>query len=134
MVVSHLVFLAFRSRPIGRLRQVQNAFPRVSWSSQIKSMQARDSNSHPFRMIRTDLEKGLACVCDIATAFVPQFLLWNVQMRTRTKRQLNFLFGLGLITAALSIARAAIITKKSLTEDSTCKSSTRLQNQPSFKV
>lgn len=44
-------------------------------------------------------------------------------MKAKTKRQLNVLFGLGLITAALSIARAATITKKTLNEDTTCKSS-----------
>ena len=42
-------------------------------------------------------------------------------MRPKTKHQLNFIFGLGLITAALSIARACTVTKKSLTEDATCK-------------
>ena len=60
-------------------------------------------------------------MCDVATALVPQFLLWGVQMRSRTKRQLNVLFGLGLITAALSIARAATITKKTLNDDPTCR-------------
>ena len=47
-------------------------------------------------------------------------LLWNVKMRASTKRILNVLFGLSLITAALSIDRAATITKKTLTEDTTC--------------
>lgn len=64
---------------------------------------------------------AFACACDISTALIPQFLLWNVQMKTKTKRQLNALFGLGLITAALSIARATTITKKTLVEDTTCK-------------
>ena len=64
--------------------------------------------------------KGLACVCDIATAIIPMVLLWNVKMRTSTKRILNILFGLSLVTAALSIGRAATITKKTLTEDTTC--------------
>ena len=42
-------------------------------------------------------------------------------MKPKTKRQLNLLFGLGLITAALSIARASTMTEKTLTEDTTCK-------------
>lgn len=42
-------------------------------------------------------------------------------MRTKTKRQLSVLFGLGMITAVLSIARAATITKKTLNEDTTCR-------------
>lgn len=48
-------------------------------------------------------------------------LLWNVKMRASTKRILNILFGLSLVTAALSIGRAATITKKTLTEDTTCR-------------
>ena len=43
-------------------------------------------------------------------------------MKKRTKRQLNVIFGLGLVTALLSIGRAATLTKKALTEDTTCKS------------
>ncbi|KAL8930476.1 MAG: hypothetical protein Q9208_000660 [Pyrenodesmia sp. 3 TL-2023] len=60
---------------------------------------------------------ALACACDIITALIPQFLLWNIQMKARTKRQLNFIFALGLITALLSIGRAATTTKATLTED-----------------
>ena len=41
-------------------------------------------------------------------------------MRPKTKLQLNFIFSLGLITAALSVARASTVTKKTLTEDTTC--------------
>ena len=43
-------------------------------------------------------------------------------MKAKTKRQLSVLFGLGVVTAALSIARAASITKKALDEDTTYKS------------
>lgn len=49
----------------------------------------------------------LACLIDIATALIPQFLLWNVQMKCRTKLFLDVIFALGLITAGLSIGRAA---------------------------
>lgn len=42
-------------------------------------------------------------------------------MKAKTKRQLNVLFGLGLITAVLSIGRAATITKKTLNGDTTCR-------------
>lgn len=63
---------------------------------------------------------ALACACDIATALIPQFLMWGVQMKAKTKRQLNILFALGLITAVLSIGRAATITKKTLNDDTTC--------------
>jgi len=41
-------------------------------------------------------------------------------MKAKTKRQLNILFGLGLVTAVLGIGRAATITKKTLNEDTTC--------------
>ena len=63
---------------------------------------------------------ALACACDVATALIPQFLMWGVQMKAKTKRQLNIIFALGLITAVLSIGRAATITKKTLNEDTTC--------------
>ena len=39
-------------------------------------------------------------------------LVWNVKMRASIKRILNVLFDLSLITAALSIGRAATIIKK----------------------
>lgn len=55
---------------------------------------------------------ALACACDIATALIPQFLMWGVQMKAKTKRQLNILFALGLITAVLSIGRAATILRQ----------------------
>ncbi|KAL9087210.1 MAG: hypothetical protein Q9159_003777 [Coniocarpon cinnabarinum] len=64
---------------------------------------------------------GLACVIDITVAIVPAFLLWNVQMRRHTKLILDVLFGLGLITAALSIGRAAAISYEDLTTDTTWK-------------
>lgn len=67
------------------------------------------------------LTAGLSCVIDIATAAIPQLLLWKVQMKPATKRSLNVIFGLGLVTSALSIARAATINNKVLTDDSTCK-------------
>ena len=41
-------------------------------------------------------------------------------MKPKTKRQLNALFGLGLITAALSVGRAVTTTRKTLTEDTSC--------------
>lgn len=41
----------------------------------------------------------------------------------KIEKQLSVLFGLGLITAALSISHAAATTKKSLNEDETCSSS-----------
>ncbi|KAI9714793.1 MAG: hypothetical protein M1820_000082 [Bogoriella megaspora] len=49
----------------------------------------------------------LACVIDISTALVPQFLLWKVQMKRSTKLTLDIIFALGLITAGLSIGRVA---------------------------
>ncbi|KAL8896845.1 MAG: hypothetical protein Q9207_007510 [Kuettlingeria erythrocarpa] len=70
-------------------------------------------------VITNQINAGLACACDIVTALIPQFLLWNIQMKARTKRQLNFIFGLGLITALLSIGRAATTTKETLSEDTT---------------
>ncbi|KAL8775644.1 MAG: hypothetical protein Q9209_000140 [Squamulea sp. 1 TL-2023] len=42
-------------------------------------------------------------------------------MKRKTKRHLNIIFGLGLVTASLSIARAATLTRKALTEDKTCR-------------
>lgn len=51
-------------------------------------------------------------------------------MKPKTKRQLDALFCLGLITAALSIGRAVSITKKTLTEDATCTLITVLVDDP----
>ena len=42
-------------------------------------------------------------------------------MKVKTKKQLNTLFGLGFIPAALTIGRAAVISRKTLTEDTTCR-------------
>ncbi len=42
-------------------------------------------------------------------------------MKLKTKRQLNLIFSLGLVTALLSIGRAATLTRKALSEDTTCK-------------
>ena len=42
-------------------------------------------------------------------------------MKPRTKRRLNVLFALGLITAALSIGRAVTLTRKTLEIDATCE-------------
>lgn len=64
----------------------------------------------------------LACLCDIFTALLPQVLLWDVKMKRRTKRSLNVIFALGLVTAALSIGRIATVTETTLTEDSTSES------------
>ena len=43
----------------------------------------------------------LACIIDIVTALIPQFLLWKVQMKRQTKLLLDVVFALGLITAGL---------------------------------
>ena len=64
----------------------------------------------------------LSCVIDIITSIIPQVLLWKVQMKKSTKRSLNLVFCLGLITSCLSIARVATINNKAETEDTTCKS------------
>lgn len=64
----------------------------------------------------------LSCVVDIPTAIIPQTLLWRVQMKKSTKRSLNIIFSLGLITSSLSIARVATINNKVENEDSTCRS------------
>ncbi|KAL8691417.1 MAG: hypothetical protein Q9218_003353 [Villophora microphyllina] len=61
----------------------------------------------------------LSCVVDIVTAIIPQVLLWNVQMKKSTKRGLNLIFSLDLITSSLSIARVATISDKVEAEDST---------------
>lgn len=53
----------------------------------------------------------LACVVDIMIALIPEFLLYGVRMRRKTKLILNVIFGLGLITAGLSVGRAATIYK-----------------------
>ena len=63
----------------------------------------------------------LACIIDITVALVPAFLLWNVQMRRQTKLVLDALFALGLVTAAMSIGRAAAINYDNITTDSTCE-------------
>ncbi|KAI9668766.1 MAG: hypothetical protein M1831_000835 [Alyxoria varia] len=49
----------------------------------------------------------LACLIDVVTALIPEFLLWKVQMKRKTKIILNVIFGLGLLTSGLSIGRAA---------------------------
>lgn len=63
----------------------------------------------------------LSCVVDIVTAIIPQVLMWKVQMKKSTKRGLDVIFSLGLITSCLSIARVATINDKVETEDSTCR-------------
>ena len=65
---------------------------------------------------------------------IPQFLLWGVQMKTKTKRQLNAIFYLGLITLALSIGRAATIDKKLLTADTTCESISVMSDERSLYI
>ena len=70
----------------------------------------------------TNSNTVLSCVVDIVTAVIPQILLWKVQMKKSTKRGLNVIFSLGLITSCLSIARVATISNKVETEDSTCRS------------
>ena len=61
----------------------------------------------------------LACVIDITTALIPEFLLHHLQMRLRTKVILNLIFALGLVTAALSVGRAATSNSHIWTEDAT---------------
>ena len=68
-----------------------------------------------------DLLQALACIIDITTALLPQFLLWNVQMKSQTKHTLNLIFCLGLLTAALSIGRAATSTRINFEHDSSCE-------------
>ena len=63
----------------------------------------------------------LSCCIDITTSLIPVFLLWGVQIKPSTKRTLNFIFCFGVITAAMSIGRAATTTKHNLETDSTCK-------------
>ena len=72
----------------------------------------------PIPVILTNLIV-LACLIDIATALIPQFLLWNVQMKRKTKLLLDAVFALGLITAGLSIGRAATTNNGIWQEDST---------------
>ena len=62
----------------------------------------------------------LACVIDITTATIPQFLLWKVKMRDSTKRSLNIIFALGLVTAAMSIGRVATINYGTVATDISC--------------
>lgn len=64
---------------------------------------------------------ALSCVIDITVAIIPQVLLWAVQMKKSTKRALNLIFSLGLITSALSIARIATINDKVEEADTTCE-------------
>ncbi|KAI9679009.1 MAG: hypothetical protein M1822_007435 [Bathelium mastoideum] len=60
----------------------------------------------------------LSCAIDITTAIIPQFLLWKVQMKRKTKLSLDIIFALGLITAALSIGRVATMNYGVWAEDS----------------
>ena len=57
---------------------------------------------------------------DLTVAFLPAFLLWKVQMKRKTKVVLHILFALGIVTAAISIGRAAAINFRNLTTDTTC--------------
>lgn len=57
----------------------------------------------------------------MVTAAIPIFLMWNIRMKRHTKLILHALFAGGVITAAMSIGRAATTTTKALTEDTTCK-------------
>ena len=62
----------------------------------------------------------LACVIDITTALIPAFLLWDLQLKRKTKFILNAIFFLGFLTASLSIARAATTNASTYDSDLTC--------------
>ena len=64
----------------------------------------------------------LSCVLDIVTALVPAFLLWDLQIKRSTKVILDVIFALGLITAGLSIGRAATLKADIWDHDALCKS------------
>ena len=66
------------------------------------------------------VNKVLACIIDIATALIPAFLLWDLQMKRTTKAVLHSVFGLGLLVAALSIGRAASSKPDTWDVDPTC--------------
>ena len=87
---------------------------RVNGGKYHKCLSLLDSLAH--------LSAVLACVIDIITAAIPQFLLWKVQMARRTKIILNCLFGLGIVTAALSIGRTVALSRSAMEVDSSCKS------------
>ena len=93
-----------------------------------------DNSPFMTHLAVTDSDTVLSCVIDIVTAIIPQVLLWNVQMKRSTKRGLNIIFSLGLITSAFSIARVATISDKNLAEDSTCRSSQYNSHSYSFSL
>ncbi|KAI9711556.1 MAG: hypothetical protein M1820_002121 [Bogoriella megaspora] len=64
----------------------------------------------------------LTCVIDITTSLTPQFILWNIQIKRSTKLTLNFLFGLGFITAGLSIARVLVVNSSTWATDTSWRS------------
>ncbi|KAG8525208.1 uncharacterized protein KY384_008852 [Bacidia gigantensis] len=74
--------------------------------------------SYGLSFITNQVNGVLSCVVDIVTAIIPQVLLWKVQMKKSSKRSLNIIFSLGLITSSLSIARVATISDKAQNEDS----------------
>ena len=82
-------------------------------------------------LIASQIVNGvLACVIDVATALIPAFLLWDLQMKRKTKICLNIIFLLGLFTAALSIARAATTTSTTYGDDLTCKQPLPSEHSP----
>ena len=70
----------------------------------------------------TNLSLVLACVIDVITALVPQFLIWDLRMKRSTKLSLDVVFALGLITAVLSIGRVASMNLGVWATDTSCTS------------
>lgn len=72
----------------------------------------------------------IACIIDIVTALIPAFLLWKIRIKRSTKIMLDIIFLCGLITAGLSIGRAAT-TNTSIWQEDT---SWRIQPPNTFSM
>ena len=115
--------VAFRSKQRTSLCQELSVSLNTTLLSPTRSMEVSVCcfSNNPYAIVTSNFWPALSCAIDITTATIPQFLLWGVEMKRSTKRGLNVIFGLGLITSGLSIARVATINNRVEEADMSCK-------------
>ena len=116
-LIHFLFFLNFAITVIACVSYGVSCRPfRANWDKTIPD--AKCLSDH-ILIVSQQVNGILACVIDITTALIPELLLWKVKMRRSTKLVLNVIFGLGIVTAALSIGRAATTSTAVFEEDTT---------------
>ncbi|KAI9723458.1 MAG: hypothetical protein M1828_004188 [Chrysothrix sp. TS-e1954] len=79
----------------------------VPFTAIYKSVPGAKCDAQSIQIATQQLNGILSCIIDIATALIPAFLLWDIKIKRKTKIVLDIIFLLGLVTAGLSIGRAA---------------------------